>query len=515
MSSNTFLSKKDREQDDIYWPRWKRFNAATIFFKKFSPKQDYPLITFDTISNNNNDLKFETIMKNDLEKLTCISIPSKQGSFFYSDVENGPFFSEKIEKKTSQGRVSLAKMIYPKTKEEFTIVLKMNEFPEYHTKFWYEGDHRFDNSIFNMITKKQTINIFTTKKEEISRRILSSSIMDALCLQVFSRAVEDQKSPHFPFCYGSFLHKERKSFHEYEKEYAKKKRKEMETKTTSKIVSDGKKPRTKIITKMVSKKRKTEMKHQESSILPLLYKNQADIQKLIEDKNTIHHKLNQCMWMEYLPMSSYEVLKNEKNVDRWWAAIFQISAGLLFAQHYFGFVHNDFHAENVRVKIVDQESFLYYRLLNKRILRVPTFGNVFIIIDFGRSFIKYNGIEWISSEFTSSGQCSGYICNNPSIDMIRFISSVEQKSKFILPEEDEKLLREMFYFIAMSDRGCDDHVIDLINNKTDKEFQYALEEFPRKFCHRGEPQHYISKLFQLYEYKGSIPKGQVVYNLPI
>lgn len=38
--------------------------------------------------------------------------------------------------------------------------------------------------------------------------------------------------------------------------------------------------------------------------------------------------LCQTIWMEFLPLSMYEVLKQSKESRRWWSALFQVCAGM-------------------------------------------------------------------------------------------------------------------------------------------------------------------------------------------
>ena len=72
---------------------------------------------------------------------------------------------------------------------------------------------------------------------------------------------------------------------------------------------------------------------------------------------------------------------------RWSSWLFQVIAGLVVAQHYYGFVHNDLHTNNVMWSSTDQE-FLYYRVTKASQvfhMKVPTHGKLMKIIDFGRA----------------------------------------------------------------------------------------------------------------------------------
>lgn len=72
---------------------------------------------------------------------------------------------------------------------------------------------------------------------------------------------------------------------------------------------------------------------------------------------------------------------------RWGAWLFQVCAALTAAQHWFGFVHNDLHTNNI-MWCSTAESHLYYRIHKGSAvtyMRVPTHGRIMKIIDFGRA----------------------------------------------------------------------------------------------------------------------------------
>jgi hypothetical protein len=72
---------------------------------------------------------------------------------------------------------------------------------------------------------------------------------------------------------------------------------------------------------------------------------------------------------------------------RWAAWLFQVIAALAAAQHWYGFVHNDLHTNNI-MWVTTAEEYLYYRAHKGKsswIARVPTYGRIMKIIDFGRA----------------------------------------------------------------------------------------------------------------------------------
>ena len=85
--------------------------------------------------------------------------------------------------------------------------------------------------------------------------------------------------------------------------------------------------------------------------------------------------------------------------------IFQICAALTSANEKIGFVHNDFHIQNIMSKTTEKQ-YLFYKL-NGKIYKIPTHGKVMKIIDFGRSSYIYDGIHCIGDVYESDGDADG------------------------------------------------------------------------------------------------------------
>jgi len=83
------------------------------------------------------------------------------------------------------------------------------------------------------------------------------------------------------------------------------------------------------------------------------------------------------------------------------SAIFQIILILYVYQNKFDFTHNDLHTNNVMFVHTD-EPFLYYKIKNT-FYKIPTFGKIYKIIDFGRSIYKVNGKLVCSDSFSPNG----------------------------------------------------------------------------------------------------------------
>lgn len=129
--------------------------------------------------------------------------------------------------------------------------------------------------------------------------------------------------------------------------------------------------------------------------------------------------------------------------ERWSAWVFQVVAALTSAQSVYGFVHNDLHTNNVMWSETTQ-SHIFYKVHKKDsvfYMKVPTFGKIMKIIDFGRASFTLppeNGGFYISDAFFEGNDAADqYNCApfykasngpkvepNPSFDLCRLSVSL-------------------------------------------------------------------------------------------
>jgi hypothetical protein len=151
--------------------------------------------------------------------------------------------------------------------------------------------------------------------------------------------------------------------------------------------------------------------------------------------------------------------------DKWSAWLFQVISALCIAQTLFGFTHNDLHSNNIVWSYTD-ELYLYYSTNNNKVFKVPTYGKIFKIIDFGRSIFSINGNMYISDDFKegndadtqynfpqlSDDTSSELVYPNPSFDLARLSISIfenlfpetpeEKNDGRILSEEEGRIVKE-------------------------------------------------------------------------
>ena len=98
------------------------------------------------------------------------------------------------------------------------------------------------------------------------------------------------------------------------------------------------------------------------------------------------------------------IMTADLSQDEWFSALMQIIMTLITYQKMFSFTHNDLHTNNV-MYISTNKKFIYY-CYKKKYYKVPTFGRIFKIIDFGRAIYKYNGKTFCSDSFQAGGDAA-------------------------------------------------------------------------------------------------------------
>jgi hypothetical protein len=107
--------------------------------------------------------------------------------------------------------------------------------------------------------------------------------------------------------------------------------------------------------------------------------------------------------------------KNALSKEESTSALMQIVMTLLCYQTAFQFTHNDLHTNNI-MYVNTTEQFLYYTY-NRKIYKVPTYGKIFKIIDFGRAIYNYNGRRLCSDSFAPMGDASTQYNCEPYMDV--------------------------------------------------------------------------------------------------
>jgi len=98
------------------------------------------------------------------------------------------------------------------------------------------------------------------------------------------------------------------------------------------------------------------------------------------------------------------MMTDELTKEEWTSILFQVIMTLVMYQKMFDFTHNDLHTNNVMF-IETTEEFIYY-LYEGQYYKVPTYGRIFKIIDFGRAIYKFRGELICSDSFHPKGDAA-------------------------------------------------------------------------------------------------------------
>jgi len=189
--------------------------------------------------------------------------------------------------------------------------------------------------------------------------------------------------------------------------------------------------------------------------------------------------------------------ESEMDEDRCLSMSMQIIMILTTYQKAFHFTHNDLHTNNI-MYITTDEPFIYYRY-NHIIYRVPTYGKIYKIIDFGRSIYTFDGKIFCSDCFSKSGDaCTQYnfgpfvnpnkprIEPNYSFDLCRLGCSIYD---FVI-DSDEDTWQKMDRFQRLVYRWCmDDNDKNVLYKKNGDERypDFKLYKMIARTVHKHNP----------------------------
>ena len=98
------------------------------------------------------------------------------------------------------------------------------------------------------------------------------------------------------------------------------------------------------------------------------------------------------------------IVQDDLTEEQWFSALMQVIMILITFQKTFSFTHNDLHTNNI-MYIETEQKFLYY-CYEGIYYKVPTFGRIFKIIDFGRSIYHFDGKLFCSDSFEDGGDAA-------------------------------------------------------------------------------------------------------------
>jgi hypothetical protein len=221
------------------------------------------------------------------------------------------------------------------------------------------------------------------------------------------------------------------------------------------------------------------------------------------------------------------MLKTDMDEIHWMSALMQIIMTLITYQKVFAFTHNDLHTNNIMYVPTDKK-FIYYCFKNKY-YRVPTFGKIFKIIDFGRGIYKYDGKLLCSDSFSFGGDAATQYNIEPyfndkkprlepnySFDLCRLACSMFD---YLVDDMDSiKDLSKCDTITRIIVEWClDDNGLNVLykNNGADRYPDFKLYKMIARCVHKHTPQAQLErKEFNAFIFpKKQIPGNEKVINI--
>jgi hypothetical protein len=232
----------------------------------------------------------------------------------------------------------------------------------------------------------------------------------------------------------------------------------------------------------------------------------------------------QVICMEYCENTLDDlILSSDLKEEEWLSAFMQIIMILITYQKAFSFTHNDLHSNNVMYNYTEKK-FLYY-CYKKQIYKVPTFGRIYKIIDFGRSIYKYNGKLFCSDSFQIGNDAATQYNTEPyfndkkprlepnfSFDLCRLACSIFD---YVVEDmSDVKDLSKCDPVQRLVVEWClDDKGINVLykNNGQDRYPDFKLYKMIARCVHNHTPQAQLERPeFKVYtDFKGAVPNDVI------
>jgi hypothetical protein len=262
---------------------------------------------------------------------------------------------------------------------------------------------------------------------------------------------------------------------------------------------------------------------------------EEEVEEEEEEEETIEVTLKRfpvkVICMEYCENTFDDlILSNDLTNDEWYSALMQVIMILITYQKTFSFTHNDLHTNNVMYNQTKQK-YIYYRY-KKITYKVPTFGRLFKIIDFGRSIYKCNDLLFCSDSFQNGEDAATQYNTEPffnekkprldpnfSFDLCRLACSIFDYVIDDLDEIDDMCkcdpIKRLITEWCLDDKG-----INLLYKKNgdDRYPDFKLYKMIARHAHNHTPQAQLErpefKAFSVF--KGDTPKEIIdIDNMPV
>jgi len=123
------------------------------------------------------------------------------------------------------------------------------------------------------------------------------------------------------------------------------------------------------------------------------------------------------LFIESLSGTLEDIIKNELSLSLLRSCLFQIIFALIYLQKHLKCTHNDLHINNIMYTSTDKP-YLYYKY-NNQYFKVPTYGKLFKIIDFGRSIFTFRKKTYMNDVFSKYGEAEGQYTHPPQVSFLK------------------------------------------------------------------------------------------------
>ena len=221
------------------------------------------------------------------------------------------------------------------------------------------------------------------------------------------------------------------------------------------------------------------------------------------------------------------IINNDLSDDEWISALMQIIMILITYQKLFSFTHNDLHTNNI-MYIPTNKKFLYY-YYKKKHYKVPTFGKIFKIIDFGRAIYKFDNKVFCSDSFQTGGDAVTQYNTEPffndkkprlepnfSFDLCRLACSIFD---YIIDDMDSiKNINTCDPIVKLIVEWCtDDNGINVLykNNGAERYPEFKLYKMIARCVHKHTPNAQLDRpeFSKFVIQKNGISKGEQIMNV--
>lgn len=221
------------------------------------------------------------------------------------------------------------------------------------------------------------------------------------------------------------------------------------------------------------------------------------------------------------------IINTDLSDDEWLSALMQIIMTLIAYQKLFSFTHNDLHTNNI-MYIPTNKKFIYY-FYKKKHYKVPTFGKIFKIIDFGRAIYKFENKLFCSDSFQTGGDAVTQYNTEPffndkkprlepnfSFDLCRLACSIFD---YMIDDMDSiKNINCCDPIVKLIVEWCtDDNGINVLykNNGAERYPEFKLYKMIARCVHNHTPNAQLDRPeFSKYVIlKNGVSKGETIINI--